>query len=552
MALRIPYDFVQDPIPESGEKLVSVADPLGAGPGASTFYLSRRFEFTEGTYTFIVAADDAATLWLGTNQFDTRIVASCVLGAPGVNPLYIPQGQYRIDVILQNLPAAPTPCYFTLVIKRGDQVVYASDKEGWWLDDAAISDDDLPPPGDVRFRLPVFSVMPNWQNGVTERLVWQTDVMASETDAEQRRSVRRNARRYFEASFLRQNTRRSRLDAFFAGVGAGHFMLPLWHEQVRMDDGIDMGGAGVLLENLNLREFRKGDLVFVTNGDPDDYDILQVGDMEAHRFSWAFPPPRAWPVGTRIFPMRMARIASQQPRMSAITESVSRAEVMFDLAEPYYIEPSWGAGVGGDPLFRFSPEWASGIDIDFSRKAFTIDNQTGVPVVVDHGKYTTSLMQIKVRLYGRAAAYRMRQFLQAARGKAQKFQCPTFMADVYPLGDVIEGETMLIQNQGFRAAMNVPQPLRIRLAFQFYDAPTIYRDIVDAHTIYDGLKTVAEEVKFDEPLPEIEVKSLKRISFISDTRFDQDSFEIHHHSSNQVAVDVAMVLRQFIDKRTAP
>jgi len=551
MALRIPYDFEQDPIPDTGEKLVSVADPLGAGPGARTFYLARRFEFTEGTYTFIVAADDAATLWLGTTQFDSRIVASCVLGSPGVNSLYIPQGQYRIDVILQNLPTAPTPCYFTLVIKRGDEVVYASDKEGWWLDDIAISDDDLPPPGDIRFKLPVFSVLPNWSGGVTERLVWQTDVMGSETDAEQRRAVRRNARRYFEASFLRQRTRRNRLDSFFAGVGAGHFMMPLWHEQVRMDDGIDMGGAGVLLENLNLREFRKGDLVFVNNGDPDEYDILQVGDMEGHRFSWAFPPPRAWPVGTRIYPMRMARIATQQPRTSNITDTVARSEVLFDLVEPYAIEPSWGANLNGEPLFRFDPEWSNGLDVDYARKAYTIDNQTGVPVVIDHGKFTTANMQVKLRLYGRAAAYRLRQFLQAARGRAQKFQCPTFTHDVYPLGDTISGDLVLIENQGFRAAMAVPQPLRIRLAFQFYDGTTLYRDIVDARTIYDGLRTVAEEIKFDTALPEIEVKSLKRISFVSDTRFDQDQFEIHHHSSNQVAVDVAIVLRQFTDKRTA-
>lgn len=551
MALRIPYDFEQDPIPDTKEKLVSVADPLGAGPGASTFYLSRRFEFTEGTYTFILAADDAATLWLGTNQFDSRIVVSCVLGSPGVNPLYIPQGQYRIDVILQNLPPTPTPCYFTLVIKRGDEVVYASDKEGWWLDDAAISDDDLPPPGDIRFKLPVFSVLPNWADGVTERLVWQTDVMGSETDAEQRRSVRRNARRHFEASFLRQRMQRNRLDSFFAGVGSGHFMLPIWHEQVRMEDGIDLGGAGVVLENLALREFRKGDLVFVNNGDPDDYDILQVGDMEAHRFSWAFPPPRTWPVGTRIYPMRMARISTQPPQMSNITDRVARAQVLFDMVEPYYIEPSWGANLGGEPLFRFDPEWSNGIDVDYGRKAFVIDNQTGLPVVVDHGKYTTTTSQAKLRLYGRSAAHRLRQFLQAARGRSQKFQCPTFTDDVYPLGDVISGTEILIHNQGFRAAMAVPQPLRIRLAFQFYDAPTIYRDLVDARTVRDGLKAVAEVIELDEALPEIEVKSLKRISFISDTRFEQDQFEIYHHSSNQVVIDVAIVLRQFTDKRIA-
>jgi hypothetical protein len=547
--LRLPYDFDKDPPSENGEKLVSVADPLGSATGAASYYLSRRFEFVEGDYTFILEADDAATLWLGTSQFDSRIIASAVLGAPGMNVLYIPQGQYRLDVVLKNLPADPTPCYFTLVILKDGQVVYASDKDGWYLDDGTISDDDLPPPGDIRFTLPVWSIFPNWENGVTERLAWQTDVLASETDAEQRRSVRRNARRSFEASFLRQREQRNRLDAFFIGIGSGQFMLPLWHEQVRMEDGIDMEASGVVLEDLDLREFRKGDLVFVSNGDPDDYDVLMVGDMEAHRFSWAFPPPRRWPNGTRIYPMRMARIHTQMPRLSNITDTVSRAQVLFDLVEPYQIEASWGANSSGQPLFHFKPDWADAMDVSYSRKAFTIDNQSGATAVVDHGRFTTTTTQAKLRLYGRAAAFNMRQFLQAARGRAQKFLCPTFMSDVYPLGD-IGGNELMIHDQGFRVAMMRPQPLRMLLAFQFYGgAPTLYAAITDATAIYNGLRVTAEKLTLDTPLPEIKLADLKRISFVTETRFDQDQFEIHHHSTHQTVVDVAIVLHQFTDKR---
>lgn len=551
MALRTPYEFDYDPPDVNGSKMVSVASPLGSAGGARTYYLARRFSFTEGEYTFMLNADDAATLWLGTTQFDSRIVMSCVLGSPQVAVMYIPQGDYRIDVILQNLPTAPTPCYFGLtILDASGAVVYASGKDGWLLDDVAISDDDLPQGDDVRFSLPVFSVLPNWQDGVTERLIWMTDILASETDAEQRRSIRRNARRQFEASFLRQRTQRNRIDNFLVGIGAGTFMLPLWHEQVRMADGIDMEATGVTLDNLALREFRTGDLVFVNNGDPDVYDILQVGDMEATRFSWAFPPPRAWPVGTRIYPMREARIYSQPPNVTNITDTVSTAQILFDLSEPYEIVGSFGANVSGNPLFHFSPDWTDGITWDYSRKSFVLDNTTGAPSVTDHGKYTTSGVQAKLRLYGRAQAYSFRQFIQAARGRAKKFMCPTFTNDIYPIGDEIAGDTLLIQSQGFRAAMSTPQPLRIQLAFQFYNgAPTLYRTITDAVTVWDGLQPVGESLTLDAALPTIKLSDLKRISFVTETRFDQDQFEIHHPSSNQVSIDVAVVLHQFTDKR---
>lgn len=551
--LTTPYDFDKDPPGEHGEKLVAPANPLGAAAPATTFYLARQFEFTEGTYTFLVEADDAATLWLGTSQFDQRVIASASYGVAGANVLYIAQGKYRVDVVLKNVMTVPNPCWFTLVILRDDQVVYASSMDGWIMDTGTISDDDIPPDHDVRFDLPVWSILPNWQDGITERLSWLTDVLSSETDAEQRRSVRRNARRSFEASFLRQRTARNRLDAFFVGVGSSEFMLPLWHEQVKMEDGIDMEASGVVLDNLALREFNKGDLVFVSNGDPDNYDILQVGDMEAARFSWAFPPPRSWPVGTRIYPMRRARIASQPPKVSNVTDTVSRAQALFDLVEPYVIPASWGANISGEPLFHFIVDRTDTLDTEYTRKAFMLDNETGVPLVVDHGRYTTTTTQAKIRMFGRAAAYSFRQFLQAARGRAQIFNCPTFMNDVYPLGDLGgDGSTeMLIRDQGFRAAMLHPQPIRIRLAFQFYDgSPTLYRTITDAHAIYDGLRVVGETLTLDSALPAITLSSLKRISFMCQTRFDQDQFEIHHPTSGQAVIDLAIVLRQFSDKRT--
>ena len=548
MALKEAYDFDKDPPGEHGEKLVSVADPFSATPGQTTFYLTRRFEFTEGTYTILVEADDTATVWLGDTQLDSRMVASCAYGAPGRADLYIEQSELRLDVVLQNIPAGPNPCWFTIIILRGAEVVYASSKEGWFWDYAPINDVDLPPVDDVRFKLPVWSVLPNWQDGITERLSWLTDVMASETDAEQRRSVRRNARRSFEASFMREGARRNRMDSFFVGVGSSQFMVPLWHEQIRMIDGIDMEATGVTLDNVAVREFRKGDLVLVTNGDPDDYDVLQVGEVESGRFSWAFPPPRSWPVGTRIYPMRQARIASQQPKLSNVTDTVSIAQVLFDLIEPYEIEPSWGENANGEPLFWFSVNRADAIDVNYFRKFFTLDNEGGVPSVVDHGKFTTTTSQVKLRLFGHAGAFRLRQFLQSARGRSQKFMSPTFMNDVTPIGD-IEGGELLIRDQGFRAAMSTPQPVRIQLAFQFYDAPTIYRTITDAHAVRDGLRTVAERLTLDDPMPSIRLADLKRISFVCETRFDQDQFEIHHTSSNQSVIDTAFVLRQFKDKR---
>lgn len=567
MTLRTPYEFDQDPVTHPlGEKILSVADPIGSALGARTYYLARRFAFDGGDYTFIVTADDAATIWLGTSQLTSRLILSATLGTPGQVTVNVPAGQYRLDVFLQNLPVDPTPCIFTLIIKRGTEVIYTSAKEGWLLDDAQISDDDLPASEDYRLSLPVFTTMPNWQGGILERLSWLTDVLSSETDAEQRRSVRRSPRRSFEAQFLRgsmhDSSSRDRLDTFFAGVGPGLFLVPIWHEQVVMEEGIDMGAAGVVFVDgeFKMREYRKGDLVLVNDGNPDNYDLLQVGDVEENRFSWAFPPPRRWPMGTRIYPLRVARFGTQAPRLLNVSDRVSRAAALFEFVEPYTITPSFGGVVGGEPLFRFSVDRATTMDATYDRKTYTMDNEAGIPIITDTGRDTAITMQVKLRIFGRGNAFALRQFLAAARGRNKKFMCPSFMQDVMLDGAVADGTTeLLIRPQGFTSSMRAPQSTRTMLAFSFDNgSQTLYRTVTSVYERYKRnpngqvafpKQVIGEVLVLDSPLPAIEPLDLKRISFVSETRLDQDVVEIQHNTNQQRVTDVTLMLRQAINKR---
>lgn len=559
MTIRTPFEF--GPAGPAGELLVSPTDPISDGLANHVYYFTRRFHFSDGNYTLEIAADDGATLWIGTTQLTSRMIGQCSLpNGPFTAYVNIPQGDYRLDVLLQNLPASPA--WFTLIIRKGGDIVYTSAKEGWLLDDTAIADADLPAPQDYRFNLPMFSVLPNWDSGITERLTWLTDVLSSETGSEQRRSVRRNARRQFEVNFLRQRAQRDRLDTFFAGIGSTEFMIPIWHESVRMEDGLDMEASGVRFPDgeLQYREYNKGDLIFVNKGDPDDYDILQVGDVDFNnnRFAWAFPPPRAWPVGTRIYPMRTARMLTN-PRMSNITDTVSTATVLFDLSEPYKIAASFGDQVGSVPYFPFVADRATPIDAEYSRKSYTIDNQSGQPITTDHGRYTTVLMQASFRLFGRVKAVQMRQWLQASRGQSVRFFAPTFMQDIIPVGDVTLGDMEIkIKPQGFYQYMLRPQPVRIQLNFQLRQGGSVYAVITNVSPVYktdsDGSVTtplviIAELLSVETPLPTIKMADVKRVSFVAETRFNQDSFELHHHTNQQAAVDITLTFKQALNTR---
>lgn len=559
MAIRDAFDGdFSNPAFVDGTLLVSPVAWPGDANSPQTFYFSKRFAFPEGDYQITVMADDGATVWIGTDALSTRMVVTSVLGqgdGTGSINVHIPQGDYRVDVLVQNVPPAPNPAYFALNFIKDGVPFYLSNKDGWYLDDAPISDDDLPPLTDSRFSLPVFTVLPNWDQGVTERLSWLTDITNSEADAEQRRSVRRHPRRTMEANFLRQGVNRAWLDTFMVGVGKAECLVPVWHEQTPLLDGLAIDATGVTFVDGNTaqREFNTGDLVLVNNGDPRDYDLLQVGEVDDHRFSWAKPPQRAWPVGTRIFPLRTARMI-QDPVLSNVNDRVATVDIRFDYSDPDVRPESWGASVNGEPLFALTPDWSQDVQVTYTRLTYSTDNSSAPVATTQSGTYTTTSTQFRSVLYGRDMSYAFRQFLASARGKCVHFQCPTFTSDVLPIGDILADTTdLIVENMGYWTYMTSPEPLRLTLMFEFYNAPPIYRQILTGYAIYKQDQTgallvppqiAAEVLSLDSALPAIALKDLQRISFVCETRFDLDDFELHHVVADQGVIELSLQIHQ--------
>lgn len=535
-----------------GTKVLSVADPIDGGAGDTDFYFSRRLNCPAGNYSIKLVVDDSATVWAGPSMLSTRMVASGSIGPATSTDFYLPAGICRFDLIVHN---GSGPCYIAFSLLRNGEPFYTTEAPGWVVATAPISDEDVPLTEDPRLSLPVFSVLPNWKDGIVERLSWLTDVMTSETGAEQRRAVRRHPRRSLEASFLRQRAQRARLDMFFVGVGEYECLVPLWHEQVKMLDGITAGASGVAFStnSTHMREFRTGDLVLVNDGNPDDYMLLEVGEVEPSRFGWKESPGRSWPIGTRIYPLREARIRDA-PQLSSHTESVGSVQVRFELSKPDARVPSWG-NTGGNPTFGFRPSRKQSLTLSYSRKSFELDNSAGQVQVTDPGDAGAVMTRFGLTLFGRSATYAFRQFIAAARGRACHFYCPTFQADLEALED-IDGltPTLQVRNVGLSQYMSRPQPVRLMIALQYRDGDvdTIYRTITQAAPLVLGeqaMHAAAEILYLNEALPPTRLSEIKRISFVSESRFEQDTFELHHVTNGSKAVEASVVIRQNYNTR---
>ena len=407
------------------------------------------------------------------------------------------------------------------------------------------------PTDDPRLTYPVFSVLPNWKGGVTERLEWLTEVMPSEIAVEQRRSLRRFPRRSFEAGFLRTGNARTRLDMFLTGTGKKHCLVPMWHEQFTLKAPI-AGHDGLVIfptGTLGKREYAPNDMVMITTGDADRYAVLWIVATNAaidHVQLWSPTNVGTWPQGSRIIPLRVARVMDAVT-LDNRTDRVATTQMRFELSDADgRFPPSWGYC---SPLWRVKPDRSDSMKVDFSRNDYTLDFSAGVVDVTDPGNRAQVITTAAMKLFGRDAVYAYRQFLYAARGRLHRFYMPTFTADIFPVTD-LGGSQFDAEMNGFNEYMKEPQEARLIIAVDFKDGrPSVYRTIVSIDPVNQTVppyRQVAERFTVDQPMPPILKREIERVSFVVPSRFDQDAFELKHYSDNSSAVATALVTRSVV------
>lgn len=565
MAAITPYEF---PPPggtaffRNGEKWLTHGANYNSMPNG-TYYFARMMQLRGGAYTIKIMVDDAATMWLGVDFAASSMYLSVTLGdGETAFDIHLQPGLQRMDMIVQNLGSGP--CGFVMSLWQDGKLIYASAASGWLVDTFPIPDEGVPPAGDARRLMPVYSVLPNWENGVLERIAFMTDVLESETGAEQRRALRVHPRREFEAGFLRKGPNRAMIDSFLTGVGQDLLLVPLWHEAITMKEGIEVGASGVLLETDDTaeREYREDDLVFVNGGDPNVFDILQIAVVEDNRFTWATLPERSWPPGTRIYPLRTARITETTP-MENITEDVATAQIRFSLEEPYVLDASWGPLINGQPFFYFRPNRSTTLTANINRLTNVQDNSVGVPSITDISESSAVTTSMSFAHFGRTRVYEWRRFLMAAMGRARGFYCASFADDLVPLYPVIdEGIYLVTKPMGAGRFFTRIQSARSYIGITLYgeDRPSIVRKIVAVEKQFTdqfGLDVDYQtnfwydRFQLDTALPELQASQVLRISFISQARFDQDNFELSHRTNISKAIRSSAAVRMLGQRRMA-
>lgn len=285
------------------------------------------------------------------------------------------------------------------------------------------------------------------------------------------------------------------------------------------------------------REFNPGDLAILTNGDPAVYEVVEIEDTNYDdTLTLTTRPNLAWPIGTRIIPLRKAHL-DELPARTTPTSHVGQMRIRFALDETEKnLYPTWG---NAGQIFDFPVNWATAPELGYDRTTYSMDTLTGVVEIVDPADVGRSTMRGSISLFGRDRVNYFRAFIAMARGRALRFWCATGTHDLEPLGEIGGSFVLDVAPVGYSSLFNVPQDARLAIVIVRKDgAPAVYSKILNVEP-----RVGFDRITLDAEIIAMTRSEIDRISFLMPVRFDQDAFEIEHITDNLTAVRSSVTVR---------
>lgn len=393
--------------------------------------------------------------------------------------------------------------------------------------------------------LPLWTIRPNWTEGVLERLSWLTDVIPSSYGTEQRRALRLTPRREFEMEFNPVDNARSYFELFLHRFGSEEFMLPLFHDRGKLTADIAAGTVTIPVDTVN-REFVVGGMAVLLGDDPFTYDKLEVTAVAAGSINVnAGGVTRAWPKGASLYPLRRSRI-EQESQASALTNRVGQGTLLFQLNQDNLIanEGAWGTLYGGHPVMLDKPNRREVVDLSFLRNSLTLDNDHGLIALGDDAgrAFTTQTHMEMIR--GRAEHATFRQFLYRLRGQQGAIWVPSFNQDFVlsqPAG--VADAALTIRKIGYGLTGGAISGRR----------HVLVNDSVMAEITGTGAEPSAtEELLTLSGAVGTALLAGTRGSFMDTCRLASDDIEIVHHTDTDGLAECNLSFRSFRDERVPP
>ena len=352
---------------------------------------------------------------------------------------------------------------------------------------------------------------------VSETLTWLTDVLPAVTGPEQTRRLRNAPRAVGSFNGLESGRNRRWMETLLNANGAGRWAAPLVMDTAALAAPLTAGSTAVPVATDHLR-FVAGGHALLIAADPRRYEVVALDAVAADALTLAAPTLFAWGAGTRVIPLRTARLDGM-PSLSRFTGDDVPLQVNFRLEEPLDESPDAGAAAyRGMPVLEWQDGWTSDPQDTPERLLMTEDEGTGPVFTHDPAGIPLGKKALAFAVVGRAAIAAFRGLLYTLCGRWSPVWVPSQAQDLRVVATVANGATTLdVEHSGYSQwplAIN-RRDIRIKL----HNGTVLYRRVTAATAISADV----ERLTLDSAIPTgFAANAVALVSFMALCRQDTD------------------------------
>jgi hypothetical protein len=370
-------------------------------------------------------------------------------------------------------------------------------------------------------RITVFSVAPDWSQGITETIEYLTDVLVAYSDNEQRRALRQLPRRGMKYRALALKARDSAgMESLVWGWQNQPFGVPWWQDQTPLTSDTPAGSFSIPCKTTD-RQFAPGGIAVIWI-DEYTFEALTIDTVAADHITVTSPTQFSWKAGpsTLVMPVFLARLKSQVV-VDRLSSAIDQMDLEFtgEAQQPAPAPSSSLPTYKGFNVLEVAPNWATDLKRTYSRSLVILDPKIGPIAAVDKGGSAIVGQEFPWWLNDHAAVTQFRAFLIAQFGQLRPFWIPTWDQDLVLHQDVLSTDTGIAIESEFYTRFFFPSKARKYIAFIPTDGSgNVYRKVTNASDNGDG----TELLTLESPTGKNFSKSQTQISFLTLARLASD------------------------------
>jgi len=389
-------------------------------------------------------------------------------------------------------------------------------------------------------RIIAWTFVPDWGDGIRERLTASTDILQSESAASQRRQLRLAPRREFTGPMYAEGRERQLLDLAFFGWSDRIWLMPIWPDIQLLQIGI-AADVDFIPCSTEYLDFRAGGLAMLRGEDAFTSETVEILNVLSNGLQLKRNTQLAWSAGSRLYPARAAQLLDE-PSLSKLTDRLVEAEVRFLVVEACDW-PEWLPTTlyRGRPVWDRQPDDTDNLTHSAQRLRSTLDSGFAQPLITDTARRALQVIGQRHLDLGREARARVRSFIYGMRGRQKAVWVPSHMDDLTLVATLSAvSTTMDIENIGYTRFSN-GKPGRRDIRIELFDGSVFMRRLIGS----TELDSQVERVGLDSALgAEVHPHQVARISWMNLMRFESDTQEIEHMTDSEGVAAWATVFRE--------